>query len=181
MTKKGKWVQAAVVALLFGEMMISAEMQKNVSTTGNPGAEDMADATVDAAMEQNMETTEDAVPGWKKDAEEEVTLDWYINFSWFCTGWGENLVSKTITEETGVSVNFITPMGNENEKLNALIASGALPDLITLGWWEPQVGELITGDMLYPLNELADTYDTYFWDVTNKTLVKWKSGIGFLR
>lgn len=173
MTKKGKWVQAAVVALLFGEMMISAEMQKNVSTTGNPGAEDMADATVDAAMEQNMETTEDAVPGWKKDAEEEVTLDWYINFSWFCTGWGENLVSKTITEETGVSVNFITPMGNENEKLNALIASGALPDLITLGWWEPQVGELITGDMLYPLNELADTYDTYFWDVTNKTLVKW--------
>ena len=72
-----------------------------------------------------------------------VTFDWYINYSWFNTKWGQNAVSKAITEKTGVNINFITPQGNEEEKLNALIASGSLPDLITLGWWEPQVNEII--------------------------------------
>ena len=97
-----------------------------------------------------------------------VTLDWYVNYSWFVTGWGENLVSRMITEETGVSVNFITPRGNEEEKLNALISSDSLPDLITLGWWEPQVAEMIDKDMVYPLNELADSYDMLFYQVTDE-------------
>ncbi len=54
-----------------------------------------------------------------------VTLDWYINYSWFNTRWGSNVVSRTITENTGVNINFITPQGNEEEKLNALIESGS--------------------------------------------------------
>ncbi len=102
-----------------------------------------------------------------------VTLDWYVNYSWFVTGWGENLVSRMITEETGVSVNFITPRGNEEEKLNALISSDSLPDLITLGWWEPQVTEMIDKDMVYPLNELADSYDMLFYQVTDEDVRNW--------
>ena len=58
---------------------------------------------------------------------EPVTFDWYINYSWFVTAWGGNVVSDAITEKTGVSVNFISPPGNEAEKLNALIASDSLP------------------------------------------------------
>lgn len=109
-------------------------------------------------------------PGVKQ---EEITLDWYVNYSWFATPWGENLVSKTITEETGVNVNFITPIGNETEKLNALIASDTLPDIITLGYWEPQVDEMIEGDMVYALNELADSYAPQFWEVADETAVNW--------
>lgn len=111
--------------------------------------------------------------GAETDGIEPINLEWYVNFSWYTTQWGNNLVSKAITEETGVSVNFMTPMGNESEKLNALIASETLPDIITLGWWEPQIAEMITRDMLYPLNELADKYDTYFWDVADDNVVKW--------
>lgn len=109
----------------------------------------------------------------EKSKQEEITLDWYVNYSWFATPWGENLVSKAITEETGVNVQFITPLGNETEKLNALIASDTLPDLITLGYWEPQVDEMIDGDMVYALNELADTYAPQFWDVTDEVAVNW--------
>lgn len=75
------------------------------------------------------------MPAWQKYAGEPVTFDWYINYSWFTTGWGENIVSRKITEETGVNIRFITPSGNENEKLNTLIAADSLPDFITLGWW----------------------------------------------
>ena len=107
------------------------------------------------------------------EEQEEIMLDWYVNYSWFATPWGENLVSKTITEETGVNVNFITPIGNETEKLNALIASDTLPDMITLGYWEPQVDEMIGEDMVYALNELADQYAPQFWEMTDETAVNW--------
>jgi putative aldouronate transport system substrate-binding protein len=123
------------------------------------------------------ETEETAVaadtPGWKLHAEDKVTLDWYIHFSWYTTPWGDNLVSRKITDETGISVRFVTPAGNEQEKLNVLMASGTLPDLITLGWWENQIDEMIDQDMVYALNELADQYDTYFWKVADPTLMEW--------
>lgn len=110
---------------------------------------------------------------WQQYADEPITFDWYINYSWFTTGWGENAVSKKITEETGVSIDFITPSGNETEKLNALIAANSLPDLITLGWWEPQFTEMVDKDMVYALNELADEYDMYFWEVSDPDVVNW--------
>lgn len=112
-------------------------------------------------------------PGWMLHTEEPVTLDWYVNYSWFKNEWGNNLVSEKITEETGVDVNFITPSGNEVEKLNALIASDSLPDILTIGWWESQLDEMIEKDMIYPLNELADKYDLYFWKVSDPDTVNW--------
>lgn len=115
------------------------------------------------------------IPSWQQYAEEEITFDWYVNFSWYTTPWGENLVSRTITEETGVNVRFIAPTGNGKEKLNALMASDTLPDIITLGWWENQINEMIDGDMVYALNELADSYDAYFWEVCNDKVIQWNT------
>lgn len=109
----------------------------------------------------------------EKAQEEQVTFDWYINYSWYNTGFGENLVSKKITEDTGVSINFIAPTGNEAERLDSLISSDSLPDIITLGWWEDQVDTMIEEDMVYALNELADEYDPYFWEVTEDAVVQW--------
>ena len=123
--------------------------------------------------EQNENTEGEVTPGWQEHAEDEVTLDWYVNFTWYTTPWGENAVSQAISEETGINVNFITPMGSEAEKFNALIASDSLPDIITLGWWETQVDEMIDKDMVYALNDLADEYDAYFWQVADEDVVNW--------
>ena len=101
-------------------------------------------------------------PGWKSNTESPVKFDWYINFSWFARHWGDSQVSQYITKKTGVDVNFIVPAGNEAEKLNAMIAGDALPDLITLGWWEGQIPLMIDAGLLYSLDELADKYDPYF-------------------
>lgn len=113
------------------------------------------------------------MPAWQRYAGEPITFDWYINYSWFTTGWGENIVSKKITEETGVSLRFITPSGNGCEKLNTLIATDSLPDFVTLGWWETQIDEMIERDMVYALNELADEYDPYFYRVSDTDAVRW--------
>lgn len=114
--------------------------------------------------------------GGKNSAAEkkEVTkLDWYINFSWYTTTWGGNEVSDAITEETGVSVNFITPKGNESEKMNAMIASDTLPDLVTVGWWSDEYRKMIEADQVYALNELADEYAPEFYDVANPETLSW--------
>ncbi len=102
-----------------------------------------------------------------------VTLDWYVNYSWFTADWGENLVSRAITERTGVEVRFIVPQGNEENKLETLMDSDSLPDLLTIGWWEPQIQELVDKGMVYPLNELADQYDPAFYEVTSKQVRDW--------
>lgn len=106
-------------------------------------------------------------------AEEPVTLDWYINFSWYSTPWGGNTVSDAITRETGVSVNFISPSGSETETLDALIAADNLPDLVTLGWWETQLSEMVNGGLVYALNELADQYDASFRQVADPNRLCW--------
>lgn len=112
-------------------------------------------------------------PGWEKHSDDKVDLQWYMNFSWFTTPWGEDMTSKKITEETGVNVQFIVPAGNEAEKLNTMIASDTLPDLITLGWWEGQIAEMIDSDMVYALNELAEQYDPYFFKVADESRIGW--------
>lgn len=121
----------------------------------------------------NSTAVENDRPGWQLHADDEVTLDWYVNYTWYTTPWGDNVVSKAITEETGININFITPIGSETEKFNALIASDSLPDIITIGWWENQVDEMIDKGMVYALNELADEYDPYFWQVADEDVVNW--------
>ena len=96
------------------------------------------------------------------EAQDTTTLDWYINYSWFDSQWGENIVSKKITEETGVDIEFIVPKGTETEKLDSMINSGTLPDIVTIGWWEPQNQEMIESGMVYPLNVLAEAYSPDF-------------------
>ncbi|HEY4391066.1 MAG TPA: extracellular solute-binding protein [Paenibacillus sp.] len=111
-------------------------------------------------------------PGWKADTSP-ITFDWYLNFAWFPNKWGVDPTSQYITKKTGVDINFIVPAGNENEKLNTLIASGKLPDFITLGWYEDGVKKMIEGGLVLPLNELADQYDPYFYKVSDPDKLGW--------
>ncbi|MDL2232412.1 extracellular solute-binding protein [Ruminococcaceae bacterium OttesenSCG-928-L11] len=121
----------------------------------------------------SREENTSATPGWQRTADTPVTLSWYINFSWFTSTWDDSLVARTITEETGAELHFITPSGNEWEKLNSMMASDTLPDFVTLGHWEPQVNQMIADGQVLALNQLADTYDPYFWEVAHPQRVAW--------
>jgi putative aldouronate transport system substrate-binding protein len=111
-------------------------------------------------------------PTWQSDTSP-ITFDWYLNFSWFPNKWGVDPTSKYVTKKTGVDINFIVPAGNENEKLNTMIASGTLPDFITLGWYEEGLKTMIAGDLVLPLNKLAEEYDPYFFQVTDPDKLNW--------
>jgi putative aldouronate transport system substrate-binding protein len=111
-------------------------------------------------------------PGWKGSTDP-ITFDWYLNFSWFPNKWGVDPTSKYVTEKTGVNLNFIVPAGNENEKLNTMMASGKMPDFVTLDWSADGVKKMIEGGLVLPLNKLAEEYDPYFFKVTDPAKVSW--------
>lgn len=106
--------------------------------------------------------------------EQNITkLDWFVNFSWFTAPWGENHVTKQITEKNNVNVSFSVPAGDESDTIDSILNSDKLPDLITLGWWQPQVNTLIEKGLVYSLNELADKYSSEFYDYANYKTISW--------
>ena len=125
-----------------------------------------------ATVSLTVPGTPDA-PGWRANASTPIQFDWYIHFNWFSRSWGESRVSKYITAKTGVNVRFIVPAGNEAERLNTMIAGNALPDLITLGWYEGQIPMMIEAGMVEALNLLADQYDPYFFRVADAQKLGW--------
>lgn len=148
-----KTSKAFLMAFLVLAGLSSCAKKDEVATNSQPGTAD--------------------VPGWKVNKDDPIKFDWYINFSWFSRHWGDSKVSKYITEKTGVDLNFIVPAGNEAEKLNAMIAGDALPDILTLGWYEGQVSMLIDSGLVWALDELAEKYDPYFFKVSNPNKIGW--------
>ncbi|SDX45930.1 extracellular solute-binding protein [Paenibacillus sp. CF384] len=147
--------------------------KKNEAAAGNNKATNTADNTAaENTTAENKPAVSADEPGWKADTSP-ITFDWYLNFSWFPNKWGVDATSQYITKKTGVNVNFIVPAGNENEKLNTMIASGSLPDFITLGWYEDGVKKMIEGGLVEPLNKLADQYDPYFFKVADPAKTSW--------
>ena len=109
---------------------------------------------------------------WEQD-KTPITLDWYINFNWFAGKWGEDLTSQYVTKKTGVNLNIQVPAGDASQKLNTMMASGKLPDIITLGWYEDATKKLIEGELVEPLDQLAKDYDPYFFKVADAEKVSW--------
>ena len=162
-------------------LTVVSSMALTACSSGDGGNKPKEESTTktDTATNGNNDagTTETAAnpdqPGWMADAKDPITFDWYINFSWFNKKWGGDATADYITKKTGVNVNFIVPAGNENEKLNTMIASGKLPDFLTLGWYEEGVRKMIDGKLVLPLNELADQYDPYFFKVADAAKLGW--------
>ncbi|WP_139997285.1 extracellular solute-binding protein [Paenibacillus paridis] len=161
MRKVQKYLFVAFTLLLCFSIVACSSNNKN-----NSNSNDAVNGNVDASK------ADPNVPGWKGNTEP-IKFDWYINFSWFGAKWGEDLTSQYITKKTGVSVNFIVPPGNENEKLNTMIASGDLPDFITIDVSNDAVKKMIEGELVLPLNQLADQYDPYFYNVADPAKMAW--------
>ncbi|MEC0231396.1 type 2 periplasmic-binding domain-containing protein [Paenibacillus alba] len=166
--RKSRKTMTTLLALFTAVSITACSTDKGATNTASP---EPAKST-EAAQQTAVPAAAKAEEGWKSDTKP-ITFDWYLNFSWFPNKWGVDPTSQYITKKTGVSVNFIVPAGNENEKLNTMIASGKLPDFITLGWYEDAVKKMIEGNMVLPLNELAKQYDPYFFKVADPAKTSW--------
>lgn len=161
------------VIMLFG-IFTACGTQK--ATTGDVSTKveqaEATAATTTAAATTTQETVSDDKPSWQKDTSP-ITFDFYINESWYSQKWGESSVSKYITEKTGVTLNLIMPTGDGNEKLNTMIASNSLPDLVCTNSSNDSVLKLEASKQVYSLNELTDKYAPDFKKIAPPSTVKW--------
>lgn len=104
-----------------------------------------------------------------------------IQLKWFDKNTGDpftNPVAKAITEKTGVTVEIQQPTGNPLEKLNLMLASNDLPDVLMLDRGSDIMNKYIATSAIIPLNDLIDKYGPNIKKMYGDTLKKTRSEDG---
>lgn len=70
----------------------------------------------------------------------------------------EDPVAQVIMEKTGVKIEVQQPTGNPDEKLNLMLASSDLPDIVLMDRRSDIVNKYIAAGALVPLDELIEKY-----------------------
>jgi putative aldouronate transport system substrate-binding protein len=87
-----------------------------------------------------------------------------------------NPVAQEITKRTGITIEIQQPTGNPAEKLNLMLASDDLPDIVLMDRNNDLVNKYISAGAIIPLNDLIDQYGSdikeMYGDVLNKTRYK---------
>ncbi|SFI50948.1 putative aldouronate transport system substrate-binding protein [Paenibacillus sp. UNC496MF] len=88
----------------------------------------------------------------------------------------DNPVAQEIMKRTGVKVEIQQPTGNPSEKLNLMLASNDLPDIILMDRGGDIVNKYIAAGAIIPLNDLIDKYgpdvQSQYGDILSKTRFK---------
>lgn len=95
-----------------------------------------------------------------------ITFDWYLNYEWWPHNreWTEYPILKEISDITGVTPKVSIPAGDPTEKLNLMISTDSLPDMITLDFSDKNVERLIKAGLVYSYDELIEEYCPEFKD-----------------
>lgn len=89
-------------------------------------------------------------------SKEPITFTALTSYSVGGTKWGQDAISKKITEETGVTLDLKYTVGDFNEKLGLLISSGEYPDMF-LSVDNYQLQDLIEANAAVALDEYLAT------------------------
>lgn len=123
----------------------------------------------DGVVEEGRYTLDENTPAWKLDTKENTTLTWYVNAEWWNTDWGNDVVTKKIKEDMKVDIEFLV---GDDTKLNTFFAGGDMPDIITVFDANSTVAQK-ADTWAYALQDLADNYDPYFYQVASDQTLSW--------
>ena len=136
-----------------------------VLTGCGTSSKDVATSTL-----SNAGYTVDAnTPAWKIDKQENSKLTWYVNQDWWNTDYGKDTITKKIKEDLKLDIEFIK---GDDTKLNTYFAGEQMPDIITLFQGNSPTA-LKADTWAYPLQDLADKYDPYFYKVAKDQTLSW--------
>lgn len=91
-------------------------------------------------------------------AGEPLKVKHFFNFDWFDGNYADTAIGKELQKRTNVELEISKAPSADNQKLNLMIASNELPDLITVDKSDPTVSKMIAGGMVYALSDLIDQY-----------------------
>lgn len=138
----------------------------SLSACGSKGENEKPATTASLRYEVDVNT-----PAWKLDAETPATLSWYINAEWWNSEWGNDFITKQIEKDMNIKIEFLK---GDNTKLNTMFAGDDMPDMLTVFQGADSRSVIMSANQwAYSLNELADTYDPYFYQVASKDTLNW--------
>lgn len=105
------------------------------------------------------------------DFSKPLKMSFYWNYSWKTVNkkFEDTVIGKEIQKLTNTTIEIQNPTGNENEKLNLMIASNSLPDVIMMDRNEAYK-KLIDVNMLVELDQYFNKYPGYKSQADPKTI-----------
>lgn len=160
-----KKILKSLVLVFLTFAMILAGCSKGANENVNTGNTSKPESVVNANE-----------PAWKSN-NEPVKLSWYTGVAGYSKKWNteKTFIDKVITEETGVSVDFLHAGNDVNAEFNVMMATDNLPDIITLDRWNSTslIQTLMKSDMVAPLNKVIEQYDPYFSTLLPQSMIDW--------
>ncbi len=136
---------------------------------------DVEEVLTDVSTEEATEPQN----SWEID-QSPFDVEWYVGLSLFQWKWDSEKtdVHMVHKENTGLNnVIFHVPISDANEELNTMIASGTLPDVITLvdsaGMGAEQIDSIKKGELVYDLKELSEKYAPDFIKNIAPSFLNW--------
>jgi len=146
---------ALTVFLLLGTMVGCSQKESSTATSGTSSA-----ATTASGSKETTRAASGSTSGYAFEAKKDpVTLTIFVDGAgtlW--ESWGNDPVSRKITELTGISFKCIAPVSSDDSKLTLLIASDDLPDVVTAWYGNTAWSSMVQNKMLADVEALANQY-----------------------
>jgi putative aldouronate transport system substrate-binding protein len=149
-------VAVTMIVTMFAACSKSGESAKiETQTAENGQAQENTDREEATEKEEQTEKAEQT-----EGENEPYIMTQFVNFSWYPDERMDitSLSWQEIIKKTGVTPQIEKPATDDNQKLNILIASDNLPDVITLDKNDINVGKLTSGGKVHCLNDLIEEY-----------------------
>ncbi len=113
-------------------------------------------ATDTSKADNGGDEPDTSLPSWKRDTTP-VEVEWFFGFDWASFNFDpENNISDAhVLAETGTSIKYSV---GDADKLNALIATNNLPDIVTYNMVSAERLAMEDNGLLYPLDDLIDEH-----------------------
>ncbi|WP_195493349.1 type 2 periplasmic-binding domain-containing protein [Enterococcus gallinarum] len=150
---------------VLGSLLAATALLSLAACGGNSDDASSSDFSIKDRYELDEKT-----PAWKLDTKKEPTkITWYINSDWTALPFGEDVTTAQIKKDLNIDIEFIS---GDDSKLNALISSGDMPDIVTLMDKTSQAATK-ADSWAYSLNDLAKKYDPYLLNVVTEDTFNW--------
>ncbi len=142
---KKKWLALVLAAAMLTTMLTGCTDTTEGEDTGSAATEESSGGTA----------AEDAEGGEEEsaDAGDAVSLDLYLNFTWFPTDSWTGIIPEELTKNGGVK--FDVTRTADSSQLGLMIASGDLPDVI---FTDSEMDRLCDSNLCYSYDELIEQY-----------------------
>lgn len=141
-------LSSILVLSLFAGCSSSTKTAEEPKTTTDAGT----------TAEKPAENTDNKESAKFEIGKEPLEFSFYGNYDWYTMPvWGDDIGSKYIKDDLKVNVTAINSGGSAKQKLNTMIATGDLPDVI---WMDrgADVEKLVEAGMLQSYDEYLDKY-----------------------